>query len=190
MALVAPDLQFLTLQHFSFESIRILTESLRHYPPKYPNLQSLELRIIIDLSISTTAQIIDLLQQCPMIKQLSLIAFYSSTFIPLLKYLSHATTARNSSSSGNSPAFLTNGQKSSVLARDMSLPDKQLLLPHLSTFGIAPIDDGCIAHVCEVLSYRQAEGRAISCLKSSSFDRVPVDRFWWLRERVTLDFFE
>jgi len=201
MALVMPALESLTLQHFSSESIRIFIESMRPYSPKYPRLQMLELRAVMSYDTSTTAQIIDLLERCPSITQLSLISFYPSTYIPLLAFLycedsvgsaSAGDTHADHDDSLNTPFDIkadTAKQMSPplVLASDSSRLAKPALLPHLQTIGIIPLNTDNIADICKLISTRKAWGRPISCLKTSSYDRIPLESFQSLREHVTLD---
>jgi hypothetical protein len=180
-ALVTPALEFLALGHFSAESIRILTESLLPYSPRYPKLRMLELSIVAGLSAPVGGQIISLLEELPMITELALFSFDASEYTPLLQALHCVTPAQ---ADDQIQDFLA------VWLSDSSQPQpaKRVLLPNLSTIGITPIDDANIANISKLILTRQAAGQAISCLKTSSYDRFPLDQVLWLREHVRLDY--
>lgn len=180
-ALVTPALKFLALGHFSAESIRILTESLLPYSPRYPKLRMLELSIVAGLSASVQAQIISLLKELPMITELALFSFDASEYTPLLQALHCVAPAQADDHTKDVPAVWLND-------RSQPQPAKRLLLPILSTIGITPIDDANIAEISELISSRKAAGHVISCLKTSSYDRFPQDQVQWLREHVRLDY--
>lgn len=201
-ALIMPALESLTMQHFSPETIRIFAGSIHSDSPKYPSLRRLELRTLgcFVASNSMTAEIVDLLERCPMITQLSLISFYSSTYIPLLKLLFCEQPARMSKSpprewqfdrddSGDTLFGIQTAEWSDSLdlANDSSNLSTRVLLPLLRTFGITPLNGDNIADVCKLISTRTAAGLAISCFRTSAYDRISPDHFQWLREHVTLD---
>ena len=199
-ALIMPALTSLILQHFSGESIRILIESFRPNTEKYPGLRLLELRIVGHFDMSTTVQISDLFKECPMITQLSLISLQSSVFVPLLERLHAQVTSSRAqtmaSRIGNLDSLDTIFGVSvdtsriilDVIARENDSPvlATPMLLPRLHTIAIAPINRDNIAAICDLISTRCEIGQAISCVKASSFENVPLDRFQWLREHVCM----
>ena len=200
-ALVVPALESLTFQHFSSESIRIFVESIRPYPTKYPRLRLLELRSVEHQPSSAMTQIVDLLEQSPMITELSLISFGPWTFHPLLKLLLYKDPAtmpdtpdhdaRRDDGPGRPFDIQANADNkrpdSHVLASQSPEIAERVLLPHLHTIGITPMHEENIAEICGIISTREAGNRAISCLKASSYDGISSDRFQWLREHVRLD---
>ena len=177
-ALLTPALESLTLQHFTSESIRIFIESLRPYSPKYPKLRLLELRVVEYLDGAAAAQIVSLLEELPMITHLALFSFNSSTYTLVLERLYGVARI-----GVDDPTQVWLG-----LASNSSQPTQRVLLPYLCTIGMTPIDEGNIANICKLISTRQAAGRVISCVKTSSYDRVPQDRVQWLREHAKLDY--
>jgi len=182
-ALVTPALESLALGHFSAESIRILTESLLPYSPKYPKLRVLELSVVGGMSAAPGAQIISLLEELPMITELALFSFDASEYTPLLQAL-HCIAPTQADD--QTQDFLAVWFKLSNKSQPQ--PAKRVLLPNLSTIGITPIDDDNMRKIAELISTRQAAGQAISCLKTSSYDRFPLDQVQWLREHVRLDY--
>jgi hypothetical protein len=199
-ALIMPGLASLILQHFPGESIRIFIESLRPYTEKYPRLRLLELRIVGDLDMSTTVQIADLFKECPMITQLSLISLQSSVFVPLLERL-HPQVARSRALTiashigdlGSLDTIFGVSVDTSRIMLDVVAAENDslvhattMLFPRLHTIAIAPINRDNIAAICDLISTRREIGRAISCVKASSFENVPPDRFQWLREHVSM----
>jgi hypothetical protein len=151
-----------------------------------------------------TAQIVDFLKECPTITQLSLVSLHPSAYIPLLeclfcevqvtsvaKALINGPHADRDGSMDLHFGFSTDavGIPLESVAQPSDSPKlpQHVILPHLHTIAITPMNDDNIADICKLITTRQEAGRAISCLKASSYDRVSLDRFQWLREHVTLD---
>jgi hypothetical protein len=119
-----------------------------------------------------------------MITQLNLVSFHPLAFVPILQSLHCEVPAGTMSIDVDDTT-----QDSIALPIHGSHPAKRVLLPHLRTVGITPLDRDNIADICKLISTRQVAGRSISCIKTSSYDRVPLDRFQWLKENAMLEYY-
>lgn len=200
--LILPALEYLTLQHIEPQSVRVFVDSFHAHTTIFPPLRSLELCTVMPVDISTV-EIIDLFEKLQMITQLSLISVHSLTrtslrVLELAPYeeptppgrtfcLEERSVEHVNSVDGFESESVGHLEHPDPPVLKSSCPAKPILLPNLRTIGLVPIGGDNIATLCDLLSSRIAAKRAISCLKTSSYDRIPAARLRWLKENVRLE---